>query len=304
MPHDHHGHSHIDPDAGDRRVLIAVLVNLGLTVAQIVGGIFSGSLALIADAIHNLSDAMSLIIAFFARKVARRPADANMTFGYARIEVVAALVNYTTLIVIGLYLAYEAIWRFFNPQGVDGWIVVVIAVIALAVDMATALLTYTLAKTSVNMRAAFLHNIADAMGSVAVIFAGTLIILYDWRLIDPAVTLLIAGYILWHSIVEIRPVVRILMLGRPSDVTCDQIIATISGIDGVDDVHHLHLWQMQEHKSAVQSHIAIKDGFWDQVEVIKARIKQRLHEDHDIAHSTLEMESAAHACKDARVVGD
>lgn len=108
-------HKHIAPDAGDARVFWAVIVNLALTVAQIIGGILSGSLALIADAIHNLSDALSLIIAFFARKIARRPASETMTFGYGRAEIVAALINYTTLIVIGLYLAYEAIFRFFEP---------------------------------------------------------------------------------------------------------------------------------------------------------------------------------------------
>lgn len=203
MPHDH---VHIDPEAGDRRVFAAIAVNLGLTVAQIVGGIVSGSLALIADALHNFSDAISLIIAFAARKIARRPRDADMTFGYGRVEVVAALINYTTLIVIGLYLLYEAAMRFADPQPVEGWLIVIIAGIALVVDAATALLTYTMSKSSVNIRAAFLHNVADALGSIAVIVAGTLILLYDWRLIDPIVTVMIAGYILWQSFREIGPV--------------------------------------------------------------------------------------------------
>ena len=195
MAHSHH--HHVDPEAGDRRVATAVLVNLGLTVAQIIGGIFAGSLALIADALHNFSDAISLIIAFGARKIARRPANADMTFGYGRAEIVAALINYTTLIVVGLYLVYEAVMRFIDPQSVDGWLIVIIAGIALVVDLVTALLTYSMSKSSMNIRAAFLHNVADALGSIAVIVAGTLILLYDWRLIDPLVTLLIAGYILW-----------------------------------------------------------------------------------------------------------
>ena len=221
------GHHHIDPDAGDARVFWAVFVNLALTVAQIIGGILSGSLALIADAIHNLSDAISLIIAFFARKIARRPTDEKMTFGYGRAEIVAALVNYTTLIVIGFYLIYEAILRFFNPLAIDGWLVVIIAGIALLVDVITALLTYTLSKQSMNMRAAFLHNVADALGSIAVIVAGTLILLYDWRLIDPIVTLMISGYILWLSFIGIGPVIRILMLGSPPDLDAERILTKI-----------------------------------------------------------------------------
>ena len=144
------------PDAGDRKVAAAIGVNILLTLVQIAGGILSGSLALIADALHNFSDAASLVIAFAARKIARRKADAKMTFGYDRAEVVAALINYTTLIIVGLYLIYEAVMRFIEPQGVDGWLVVIIAAVALIVDMVTALLTYTLSKTSVNIRAAFL----------------------------------------------------------------------------------------------------------------------------------------------------
>nr|WP_248304457.1 cation diffusion facilitator family transporter [Breoghania sp. L-A4] len=236
MAHHHHGHGghhhHIDPDSGDRRVLMAVVVNLGLTIAQVIGGIFAGSLALIADALHNFSDAISLIIAFGARKIARRPSDAVMTFGYDRIEVVAALINYTTLIVVGLYLVYEAIFRFIEPQGVDGWLIVVIAMVALVVDMATALLTYALSKQSVNIRAAFLHNVADALGSLAVIVAGTLILLYDWRFIDPLVTLLIAGYILWQSFSEIGPVIRILMLGSPPDIATERVIGSMTRVAG------------------------------------------------------------------------
>jgi cobalt-zinc-cadmium efflux system protein len=155
-----------------------------LTVVQIIGGILSGSLALIADAIHNLSDALSLILAFVVRKIAQRPADDTMTFGYGRAEIVAALINYTTLILLGLYLAYEAVLQFFDPTGVDGWLVVVVTFFALGVDAMTALLTYALSKSSMNIRAAFLHNVADAFGSVAVIIAGIVIILYNWRLCD------------------------------------------------------------------------------------------------------------------------
>ena len=250
-------HHHMDPDAGDARMFWAVVVNLGLTVAQIIGGILSGSLAMIADAVHNLSDALSLIIAFFARKIARRPADASMTFGYGRAEVVAALINYTTLIVIGLYLIYEAVMRFIEPAGVDGWLVVIIAGLALVVDLVTAALTWSLSKDSVNIRAAFLHNIADAMGSIAVIAAGTLIILFDWHIIDPLVTLLIAGYILWMSFSEIGGVIRILMLGSPPELNAGEVLQTISDVDGVNGAHHLHLWQMQEHQAALDTHLVI-----------------------------------------------
>mgnify|MGYP000041199529 FL=1 len=301
MGHGHH--HHVDPEAGDRRVFAAIAVNMGLTVAQIVGGIVSGSLALIADALHNFSDAISLIIAFGARKIARRPRDAEMTFGYGRVEVVAALINYTTLIVIGLYLLYEAAMRFADPQPVEGWLIVIIAGIALIVDVVTAALTYAMSKSSVNIRAAFLHNVADALGSVAVIVAGTLILLYDWRLIDPLVTVLIAGYILWQSFREIGPVIRILMLGSPPEIETDAVLDTVRGIDGVTGIHHAHFWQMDEHRAALDAHVVITEGRWSDADAVKERIKAALADRFAIEHTTLELECARHACDDPSEFG-
>jgi cobalt-zinc-cadmium efflux system protein len=274
-----------------------------LTIVQIIGGILSGSLALIADAIHNLSDALSLVLAFVARKIAQRPADDTMTFGYGRAEIVAALINYTTLILLGIYLVYEAGLRFINPADVDGWMVVIIAGFALVVDAVTAMLTYALSKQSMNIRAAFLHNVADALGSVAVIVAGTAIILYDWRLIDPAITLLIAGYIIWQSVSEIGGAIRILMLGSPPDLETRTILTAIRGVDGVADVHHLHLWQMQEHQPALDAHVVIETGAWGDADAIKQAVKTTLRDRFSISHITLEIECHIHACTDMREVG-
>jgi cobalt-zinc-cadmium efflux system protein len=296
-------HTHVDPEVGDRRVFMAVAVNLGLTVAQVIGGILSGSLSLIADALHNFSDAISLIIAFGARKIARRPKDATMTFGYGRIEVVAALINYTTLIVIGLYLLYEAALRFIDPQPITGWIVLVVAGIALLVDIVTAMLTYAMSKDSVNIRAAFLHNIADALGSIAVIVAGTLIFLYDWQLVDPIVTLLIAGYILVQSFREIGPVIRILMLGSPPNIETSAVLALVRTVDGVSDIHHAHFWQMDEHRTALDAHVVIEKGKWHEADSIKASVKNKLVSEFGLAHTTLELECAVHACDDPAELG-
>jgi len=306
MPHDHHAahhHHHTDPDAGDARVAWAVAVNLGLTLAQVVGGILSGSLALIADALHNFSDAIALIIAFWARKVARRPADGNMSFGYGRAEVVAALVNYTTLVVLALYLTYEGVMRLLTPEPINGWMVVWIAALALAVDLVTAALTYSMSKDSMNIRAAFLHNLADALGSVAVIIAGSLVILYGWTWVDPLVTLMIAGYILWHVQTEISGVVRVLMLGSPPGLDIEEVAGAIEAEGGVEGLHHIHLWAMQEHDAALEAHLVIKAGSWGQADQIKAAVKQALKEQFGIAHSTLELECSAHACKEARRIG-
>ncbi len=286
------GHQHLNPQDGDRRVFVAILVNLGLTVAQIIGGVVSGSLALIADAIHNLSDALSLVIAFGARRIARRPASKTMTFGYVRAETVAALINYTTLIVIGFYLAFEAVLRFFDPQSVDGWIIVIIAGIALIVDAVTALLTYTLSKRSMNIRAAFLHNVADALGSIGVIVAGTLILLFGWTVVDPIVTLMIAGYILWQSFTEIGPVIRILMLGSPPDIDGEELVAAIRNMQGIKDVHHVHLWRMSEHENALDAHIVTGAELSEKQQALRGELKNFLHDKFNISHATLEIESS------------
>ena len=303
MPHDHHDHAHLDPASGDRRVSIAIWANGLLTIAQIVGGIISGSLALIADALHNLSAMTALVIAFAARKIARRPADAGMTFGYARIEVVAALINYTTLILIGLFLIYEGMMRLIDPPEVGGWIVVIVAGVALVIDVLTALLIWSMQKGSVNMRALFLHNLTDALASVAVIAGGILIILYDMRWVDPAITIGIAGYILWLSLREIGTPIRTLMLAAPEGMDGPAVIGALREVTGGADIHHVHLWQMQEHEAALDCHIVLKDGQWHRQEAIKADIKAMLRQRFNITHSTLEFEHADRRHEGAALFG-
>ncbi|MGV6804173.1 MAG: cation diffusion facilitator family transporter, partial [Ruegeria sp.] len=303
MAHDHtqpvhqqHNHSHLDRNAGDVRVAWAIAVNMFLTLAQVVGGVLSGSLALIADALHNFSDAIALIIAFFARRIARRPADARMSFGYGRAEVVAALVNYTTLVVLAVYLMYEGVMRVFQPEPVNGWMVVWIAGLALVVDVITALLTFSMAKSSMNIRAAFLHNVADALGSVAVIIAGAAVILFNWTWVDPAVTLMISIYILWHVKSDIGETIRVLMLGAPSNLEPTDVAAAMEEIDGVHEVHHVHLWSMQENQSALTAHLVIEARVWSDAEDVRDKVKQALTDRFGIGHLTLELEQAGHTC--------
>jgi len=302
MPHDH-GHAHIDPDSGDRRVAVAIWANALLTVAQIIGGILSGSLALIADALHNFSDMASLVIAFAARKIARRPADEKMTFGYGRVEIVAALINYTTLILIGFYLIYEGGMRMIDPPEVMGWTVVILGGIALVIDTLTAMLTYSMQKGSVNIRALFLHNLSDALASVAVIVGGTLIILYDMRWVDPAITIGIALYILYLSFSEIGGPIRTLMLGSPPNINGAEVVEAIQTVDGVVEVHHVHLWQMQEHAAALDCHIVVERARLDEAEKIKQKVKEVLADRFSIEHSTLEFEAKDSAHEDAQVFG-
>lgn len=298
-----HDHADIDPESGDKRVSIAIWANAFLTVAQIIGGILSGSLALIADALHNFSDMASLVIAFAARKIARRPADAHMTFGYGRIEIVAALINYTTLILIGFYLIYEGGMRLIDPPEVIGWTVVILGSVALAVDTLTAMLTYSMQKGSVNIRALFLHNLSDALASVAVIIGGALIILYDMRWVDPAITIGIALYILYMALTEIGGPIRTLMLGSPADIDGREVIAMLRNVEGVVDVHHIHFWQMQEHSASLDMHVVLNTDVWSRLEDIKDTIKRQLEDEFDISHSTIEFERDDRAHQNTSLYG-
>ncbi len=287
-----HGHHHGDPsEIGERRLWWAVSANILLTVAQVIGGILSGSLSLVADALHNFSDAASLLIALVAIRIGRKPPDQFKTFGYKRAETVAALINLTTLIIIGLYLCYEAIMRFITPEPVAGWTVVIVAGIALAVDVFTALLTYSQSKTSMNIKAAFLHNVTDALASVGVIITGTLILLYGWVWTDAAMTLIISGYVLWQGFTQIPKVIHLLMEGAPEGLSLEDIRSAMEKVDGVRNVHHVHVWQLDEHRNALEAHVVLSESA--EMDDLKNRLKKILHDRFEIEHSTLEFENSS-----------
>ena len=284
----HGGHSHGEENLSDRQLIFAVAINVLLTLAQVVGGIVSGSLALIADALHNFSDAASLGLAWFARRIGRRPADKLMTFGYAQGEVVAALINLTTLLIIGFYLLVEAINRFADPQPIEGWTVIAVAGVALVIDLVTAFIIHRGAEDSINMKAAFLHNVSDAMASVGVIVAGILIMGYDLYVADLAITVVIAAYVIWQGITLMPRTVRLLMGAVPDDVDFDRIVEILSDLDGVDGVHHVHVWNLGEHRMALEVHLVPGTTSLEQFEQIKRNARDILARTFGIRHVTLE----------------
>jgi len=284
----HQGHSHGEENLSDRQLGVTVAINVLLTLAQIIGGIFSGSLALIADALHNFSDAASLGLALFARRIGRRPADKLMTFGYAQGEVIAALINLTALLIIGFYLIVEAINRFADPQPVEGVTVIWVAGIALVIDLVTAFIVYRGAHESINMKAAFLHNISDALASVGVIVAGVLILLYDFYIADLIITLIIAGYVIWQGISLLPRTVRLLMGAVPDEVEFDHIVDHLRSLDGVSDIHHVHVWNIGEHHRALEAHLVLVDYSQPMFEKLKQTARIMLVDKFGIAHATFE----------------
>ncbi|TNF69400.1 MAG: cation transporter [Gammaproteobacteria bacterium] len=290
-----HAHDYKTEDMGDGKLIVAVVVNALLTIAQVIGGVLSGSLSLISDALHNLSDAASLGIALFARKISYKSADEYKTFGYKRAEVIAALINLTTLIIIGLYLIYEALWRFAEPEEIEGWTVVIVASIALVIDIITAVLTYTMSKKSMNIKAAFLHNVSDALASVGVIIAGTLILLYGWYWVDTLLTLIIAGYVLWQGFTILPKTIHLLMEGTPEHLSIKEVIVAMEAIEGVKNVHHVHIWQLDEHHNALEAHVVVSNNEARHTEKVKNLLKTMLSKEFDVGHSTLEFEYVDYA---------
>lgn len=302
MAHSHGGSADRSPDRG-RRLLIALALNLGITVAEVVGGVVSGSLALIADAAHNFSDAASVLVSYIAWRISRRAANERRTFGYARAETVGALINLTTLIIIGLYLLYEAGARLLEPTEVVPTAVIIVGVIAFVEDVAAA---WVLRKDlgSLNVRSTFLHMIADALATVAVIISGVSIMVWgpDVYWIDPAVTGVIAIYVLIHGSREIREAITVLMDSAPKGFEHDRVVAKLRGLERVIDVHHLHVWQISEGKTALQVHLALDDMGFAEATELKERLKRELHDEFEIEHATIEMELAGRVDHDPEIV--
>lgn len=296
-----HQHSHGTEDVSDAVLLWTVVINLGLSVFEFIAGAFSGSVALMADALHNTNDAAALLVAYIARKIARKAADHKFTFGYRRAELIGAMIQLTALILVGLYLVVEGLSRFFNPEPLLGLWIMAASLIALVVDLATAWLLWSMSKGSLNVKAAFFHNLTDAGASLAVLLGGAAVYWLGWNWVDPLISLAIAGYILWLSSGLLKKTAGILMEGTPSGLSLDQLCESVKAIDGVGGLHHLHVWELDEQHRALEAHIVIEPEVESSPaarQKLRQRIKDHLAREYQILHSTLELETADSPCQE------
>lgn len=285
--HAHGGEEHIS----DARLIWTLALNLFLTVGEIVGGILTGSLLMFGDALHNFNDCATQGIALAARRMSRRKANEQFTFGYRRAALIGALVNLTVLAVVGLFLLYQAVRRFIEPRPIEGWAVVGVGAATLVVDALTAWLLWAMTKGSLNMQASFIHKLTDALGSAILLVGGGLILWKGWYWVDPALTLLLAGYILVQAVVLMRRTAVILMEGRPDDVDLDRLVAAVRRVDGVRDIHHVHLWQLDEQHRAFEAHIVLAGRLvHEAMERLKQGVKDLLRTEFGVTHATLELE--------------
>lgn len=274
----------------DRSLVLTLGLNLLITVAELIGGILSASLALISDALHNFSDAASVGITLGARRISRKDADKQRTFGYSRAEVISGFVNLITLILVSLYLVVEAVIRFIHPQPINGGVMFVVATIGLVANVASTLLLHNSSRENINLRSIYIHLLSDAFSSMGVIIAGLLILKYHLYIIDTILTLLIAAYILIESIPMLREIIHILMESSPQELAIESVVTEMSKLDGVKDIHHVHIWNLDEKRVLLEAHVRIDKEDLDRLEQIKRQLKLILSKTFGIQHSTLEFE--------------
>jgi cobalt-zinc-cadmium efflux system protein len=269
----------------------ALGINVGLLVAEAIGGIITGSLALLADAGHLLSDAGAIVLALIAARLAAMPATGRRTFGYQRSEVLAALVNGLALVVVSVAVAVAAIGRFSDPPGIDGWGVLALGLFGLAGNLAATLVLARGGREDINLEGVLRHSAADALGSVGVVVAGAFVLLGGSPVIDPIVGLLIAVLILASSWRLIKEPVDVLMEAAPADIDVEGVGRTICREEGVRSVHDLHVWTVTSGFGAIAAHVVVaQDADRD---LIRRRLELTLREGYGIEHTTLQMEEEA-----------
>ncbi len=289
-----HSHSHaLDARRADsrRRMRWALAINVGLLLAEAVGGILTGSLAVLADAGHLLSDAGSIVLALIAARLATLPAAGRRTFGYQRSEVLAALVNGVLLVVVSIAVAVAAIGRFSDPPAIDGWGVLALGVFGLAGNLAATIVLSRGQREDINLEGVLRHSAADALGSIGVVVAGAFVLLGGSPLVDPIVGLLIAALILASSWRLIKEPVDVLMEAAPAGLDVDAVGGEICTEEGVRSVHDLHVWTVTAGFGAIAAHVVVAQG--SDRDLIRRRLELTLRDRFGIEHTTLQMEEEA-----------
>lgn len=236
-------------------LIISIVLNLIITLAQLIGGIISGSLALISDALHNFSDVISLVFSLVAHKLSRRKASIDHTFGYKRAELIAAFTNAATLIIVAFILIYGAIERFFHPHPIGSDLVIWLALLGIIANGASVLFLKKDADHNLNMKSAYLHLLTDMMASVAVLVGGLLMKFYGWFWVDSLMTILIAIYLIVVGIDLLKSSTKMLMLFTPEEIDIKEIVREVHKISGVGKLHHIHVWHLNEEELHLEAHL-------------------------------------------------
>lgn len=294
--HSHtHGHGSLigpgHPAGAVRGLIVGMILNLAIVVVEVIVGLASGSLGLLSDAVHNFTDMAALGITWFAIEQAKRPPTAARTFGFHRTGILVALINALSMVLVTLWIFWEAYHRLLDPQPVDGIPVMVTAALALAANLMVALRLRGHAAHDINIRSAVLHLVGDAAASAAVVVSGLVIALTGWDAADPLVSILLGVLILWGAWRIIRETVEIFLEQSPRAVDVDRVVAELMREDGVKDIHDMHIWTIGSGIYALSCHVLVEDVKVSESSRIMYDLKQMLRRDFNITHSTLEVET-------------
>ena len=292
MPHAHkNSKGHTPKEIHGKKLLWVILLNLVITIAQVIGGFISNSLALLSDALHNLGDTAAILLAWVANRVSKRKATEKHTFGYKRFQILAAFFNALVLISICIFLFYEAYQRLMDPQPVKSLIMLIVATVGLLGNLASVLILKSNRRENLNVKAAYLHLLGDTLSSVAVIIGGIFMWQYEIYWIDPVITFAVGIYILIHTWQVLRETYGILMQATPPEINVTKIKNRLQQIDDVDDIHHVHVWRLDDTSLYFEAHVNTgMDMLVSETENIRNQIEKVLENEFGINHVTLQME--------------
>ncbi|MFC2096461.1 cation diffusion facilitator family transporter [Bacteroidota bacterium] len=298
-----HNHNHTEPNK--RKLLISVVLNAGITLAEFIGGIFSNSLALISDAVHNLGDTMAIVISYFAMRIGNKDSTTKNTFGFKRIEILAALFNAIVLIVISIYLFYEAYERFLDPQPIKGKTMFIVATIGLFGNLISVLLLHKDSSHNLNIKAAYIHLIGDTLSSVGVIIGSILIYFWNINWVDPLLTIIIGIVIMKATWSILKETVEILMQASPTSLDLNEIKGELEKHPDVKNIHHIHSWRLSDNILHFQCHVDVNNNLViSEIDKIRIELENILHQQFDIDHITIQMELDTCTEKSAIVKGN
>jgi cobalt-zinc-cadmium efflux system protein len=288
MNHHEDSHSHSQGPKGKKRLVLALSITAIWFLIELAGGIYANSLALLADAAHMLTDLGALGLSLFALKIAARPATHEKTYGYLRAEILAAFANGIFLILLGLFIFYESYQRFWAPPEVKSLPMLIVAATGLCANLVTAGLLYGSRKENLNLRGAFLHVLGDTLGSIGAILAGILIMVRQWLLADPVVSVVVGCLVLYSSWELVKESVAVLLEGTPRHLKISQILKDLGGIHGVVSVHDLHVWSIASGMTAMSCHIVMKTD--EDANRVLAESSLLMREKFRIGHTTIQLE--------------
>lgn len=288
------GDTHTAP-APDRRLFVSLLLNLLITLMQIVAGFVANSLGLLSDAAHNLSDTVALALSLWAVRLGRRSATERLTFAYKRAEILVATFNASVLVAISVYIIVEAVRRLLDPQPVEGIWVVGFAAAGLVINGIAALLLHTY-HHDLNLRSAFLHLIGDAVTSFGVMVSGLVVYFWDWSYADAIISILVSLWISRAAVAIVRRAVNVLMEGTPEGIDYNEVQGAMLAVEGVEGVHDLHLWSISSSDLALSAHVAVRDVALSETGTLVASLKEMLARDFGVGHVTLELETVGGEC--------